>query len=178
MRVWSVWDQLHDISRNKKLKMTSSRNGLLLGNNHNSAFRERHFLLGFDHRCRPSPASVGRRENNPPKPQSEQQTPLSRRAQSSRKSDREGRAARLTPARRRTVPRESLAEDDRESLRSWAGDKLLASRVVLAPRRKSPGAKPQPRPRSATSAAGVEHRRAALFAPMLHPDGVKRSLRR
>ena len=56
------------------------------------------------------------------------------------------------------MSREPLAEDDRESLRSWAGVNLLASRVVLAPRRISPERELQPRPRSATSAAGVEQK--------------------
>ena len=91
------------------------------------------------------------------------QTSLSQRAQSSRKIAREGSAVRLTPAVRRTVPREPFAEHDRESLQSWAGVKLLASRVVHAPRRRSPEHELQPRPRSATSATWVKRKGATPF---------------
>ena len=66
----------------------------------------------------PPPPTSGGEEKNRPKPQSEQQTSLSQRAQSLQKIDRKGRAARFTPAVRRTVPRAPLAEHDRESLRS------------------------------------------------------------
>ena len=43
------------------------------------------------------------------------------------------------------MPQKFLAEDDWEPLRSWTGVQRHAARVVLAPRRKSPKLKLQPK---------------------------------